>query len=151
MGTPYGGFNDEIRQMVLEACDETEVLDQPAEDSLAEVKEQLETTMGREISDKEAVSYRLYPKVWLDFQKHNQVYGETERVPTDIFFYGIEENKEIEIEIEPGKTLYISLSGMTQPDDQGLRRLFFQLNGFPRALEIEDESASSNAVKEGKG
>ena len=41
MGTPYGGFNDEIRQMVLEACDETEVLDQPAEDSLAEVKEQL--------------------------------------------------------------------------------------------------------------
>ena len=59
-------------------------------------------------------------------------------------------NREVEIELEPGKTLYVSLSGITEPNEDGKRRLFFQLNGFPRALEIEDESVLDKTTRREK-
>ncbi len=150
MGVPYGGFNEEIRSLVLASYQNTDNAVTKAEDSLAEVKEILEKKLGHTISDRDAISYRLYPKVWLNYVNHLQEYGSIERVPTDIFFYGIEPNKEIAIEIEPGKTLYISLSGMAPPDNHGIRRLFFQLNGFPRALEVEDSSVATESKKREK-
>ena len=57
-----------------------------------------------------------------------------------VFFYGLKPNREIEVEIEPGKTLIISISGVSQPNADGIRRVFFQLNGFPRTLEVMDEA-----------
>ena len=150
MGVPYGGFNTEVQDIVLGKHKDLTSIAAVDDDSLSVTKEELETKIGRPITEREAISYRLYPKVWLDYTKHVKEYGAIEKVPTDIFFYGIEPNKEIEIHIEPGKTLYISLSGITEPDTNGNRRLFFQLNGFPRALEIVDETATSSSISREK-
>jgi pyruvate carboxylase len=39
---------------------------------------------------------------------------------------------------------------MTDPDEKGMRRVFFQLNGFPRALEVFDEGAKNSSVSREK-
>lgn len=151
MGIPYGGFNEEVRKMVLgDNPPEPQAPDVPQGDSLEKARSELSRILERNASDREVLSYRLYPKVYREFVEHEKKYGGVEKVPTNIFFYGLEVNKEVEIDIEPGKTLYISLSGMTEPDDDGIRRLFFQLNGFPRALEIADENFSTSSSKREK-
>ena len=66
----------------------------------------------------------------MDYFKHKTQYGRVDQLPTEVFFYGLEENKELEVDLEPGKTLIISLTGMTKADESGMRKLFFQLNGF---------------------
>lgn len=151
MGIPYGGFNEEVRCMVL---GENPPPPSPPEiekdDSLDKARTEVEEILGKKASDRDAISYRLYPKVWLEFIQHKEEFGDVSKIPTENFFYGLEANKEVEIELEKGKTLYISLSGMTQPNENGLRRLFFQLNGFPRALEIEDESFGGTTTKREK-
>ncbi|SME89085.1 pyruvate carboxylase [Pseudobacteriovorax antillogorgiicola] len=151
MGVPYGGFNEEVRAMVLGDNPPPPCAPPVAnDDSLEKARQELESKFKRSMSDRDVLSYRLYPKVWQDFMQHKEQYGRVEKVPTDLFFYGLEPNREVEIELEMGKTLYVSLSGMTEPNEQGIRRLFFQLNGFPRALEIEDESANQGSTKREK-
>ena len=54
------------------------------------------------------------------------------------------------MDLEPGKTLIISLTGMTKADESGMRKLFFQLNGFPRVIEIKDKLATSDTIEREK-
>jgi pyruvate carboxylase len=151
MGIPYGGFNEELREMILGVNppppSKPESNDQ---DDLEASRVKLAEIIGFTPNDQQVISYKLYPKVWLDFFHHEKTYGKVDRIPTDVFFYGLKPNEEIEIELEPGKTLIISVSGITEPDSNGARRVFFQLNGFPRALEIMDESVSNAKEKRQK-
>ncbi|MEZ4982312.1 MAG: hypothetical protein R2769_12135 [Saprospiraceae bacterium] len=50
------------------------------------------------------------------------------------------------VEIEPGKTISIKYLNMTEPNDQGVRLVFFRLNGQTRSVQIKDEKASTNIV-----
>jgi pyruvate carboxylase len=60
-----------------------------------------------------------------------------------VFFYRLPTNHEIDIELEPGKTLIISISGVTKPDQNEIRHIFFQLNAYPRTMEILDEALAA--------
>lgn len=141
MGIPYGGFEPEIRELVLgENPPEPQLPSSDENDNIETARKELKDIIQAEPSDHDVISYRLYPKVWLDYHKHTTTYGKVEGLPTHVFFYGLPQNQEIEVELESGKTLIISLSGMTEPDDNGIRRVFFQLNGFPRALEVIDKN-----------
>src|SRR5690606_3852091 len=84
-----------------------------------------------------------YPKVFKDFLKHRREYGKVDFLTTPVFFYGLKEGREIETDLEPGKTLVISLRGMSAPDGNGYRTIFYDLNGFPREIEILDQSVAS--------
>lgn len=144
MGVPYGGFPEEVRKLVLgELAPPPQKLEITDQDTLVSVKKELEQQYPNlYIEEKDVISYRLYPKVWKDFQNSRKLYGDTQGLPTEIFFYGAQVNQEFEVELEPGKTLILSLSGITDPDENATRRVFFQLNGFPRAIEIKDEKLS---------
>ncbi len=43
-------------------------------------------------------------------------------------------------DLEPGKTLVITLRGLSDVDAEGKRTVFFDLNGYPRAITIKDDS-----------
>ena len=151
MGVPYGGFNDELRAMVL--GDNPPAPEKPplaVDDSFDKAKAELALLLDKTPSDTQVLSYRLYPKVYKDYLSHMREFGAVENVPTDVFFNGLDLNREIEIELEPGKTLIVSLSGITDPDMDGKRRVFFQLNGFPRNLEVIDESITGVTKKRSK-
>jgi pyruvate carboxylase len=56
--------------------------------------------------------------------------------------------QEITVEIEPGKSLIIKFIAVGEPDLEGTRPVFFELNGVPRQVRVHDKSLK--AVKESR-
>jgi pyruvate carboxylase len=80
----------------------------------------------------------MYPKVFADFAAYQKKYGDVSPVPTDVKFYGLRKGEETEVEIEKGKTLFIRLQAVSEPNERGMRTLYFDLNGHPREVEVLD-------------
>ena len=142
MGIPYGGFPEDIRKKVLGS--NLEIQEKPEHDpsdTFHKAKKDLTGILGDRPTDQQVLSYRLYPKVYKEFMNHLDEYGRVDNLPTQTFLYGLQSNSEIQVQLEEGKTLLIRLNGFSEPDHKGNRRMFFELNGFPRELEIQDESA----------
>jgi pyruvate carboxylase len=91
------------------------------------------------------MSYLMYPDVFAKFADARAQYGELEVLPTPQFFYGLQETDEVTVELEPGKTLVIRLLTVGEPRPDGMRTVFFELNGQPREVEVRDKSAKAAA------
>ena len=120
----------------------------PAVD-LDAAKTELGETLEREISDRELASWLMYPKVFTDFDAAMDQYGPTSTLPTPVYFYGLDAGEEIFIEIEKGKTLVVRCLAVGEPNDKGMVRVFFELNGQPRSVTVPDRAhgASGKAAR----
>jgi pyruvate carboxylase len=87
----------------------------------------------------------MYPKVFRDFAEHQSHYGDVSKLPTPVFFYGLAEHEEATVDLEPGKSLIMTLQGQTEVPSDGEIKIFFELNGQPRTVRI------AKAAVEGKG
>lgn len=148
MGQPPGGFPTAIKERVLLGKEEFngrpgETL--PAAD-FEKAAEEVEEFLGHKPTEREVVTYLLYPKVYKDFVTHCHAYSDTSVLPTPNFFYGLLEGEEIAVDIERGKTLIIKYlaTGNAHPD--GTRTVFFELNGQPREIMVTDHSLESDIV-----
>ena len=83
----------------------------------------------------DVLSYLMYPQVFLDYQKHVRSYDNTSVLPTPAFFYGLQSGEEINVEIEPGKTLIVRYLTTGEAREDGTRTVFFELNGQPREVD----------------
>jgi pyruvate carboxylase len=110
-------------------------------------REKAAELLGRPATDRDALSYLIYPRVFPDLAAHEVAYSDTSILPTSIFFHGPEPGAEGLIEIEPGKTLIVKLLAVGEPHADGKRTVFFELNGQPREVEVVDRSLAS-AVRE---
>ena len=54
----------------------------------------------------------------------------------------MENSQEISVEIDPGKTLEIRLQAVCEVNEEGDRKVFFELNGQPRIIRIPDQNIS---------
>ncbi|RIK77638.1 MAG: pyruvate carboxylase [Planctomycetota bacterium] len=152
MGQPVGGFPKKIRDRILR--DRKPVRGRPGASlppaDFREAANTVEGFMHRKPSDRDVVTYLLYPKVFRDFIHHQQKYSDTSDLPTPVFFYGIETSEEVAVDIEPGKTLIIKFLTIGDPHPDGSRTVFFELNGQPRDLTVVDESLEADAPKRAK-
>ncbi len=144
MGQPMGGFNKELQKIVLKGeepitCRPGELL--PPED-FEKIKANLKEKYKFEPTDKDAVSYALYPDVFEGFIKYVQEYGDLSRMGSDVFFHGLYEGETSEIEIAEGKTLIVQLLEIGKLDNQGNRTLIFEVNGNRREIKIKDKVSS---------
>jgi pyruvate carboxylase len=80
----------------------------------------------------------MYPKVFTEFAAANDMYGPTSALPTPVYFYGLKVGDEIFVEIEKGKTLVIRCLALGEANEQGMVRVFFELNGQPRSIAVPD-------------
>ncbi len=55
-------------------------------------------------------------------------------------------DEEIKVEIEPGKTLIVKLISVAEPAKDGMRKVYFELNGMPREVAIKDKLVKSAAA-----
>ncbi|TXI13004.1 MAG: pyruvate carboxylase [Polynucleobacter sp.] len=148
MGYPADGFPKALGKKILKdkvAIDGRAGAHLPPTD-LEGTKKQVEEKINRHISDTELASYLMYPKVFTTFADHYKHNGDVSLLPTPVFFYGLNTGEEIAIEIDPGKTLVIRLQGTTPVDEEGIVRVFFELNGQPRTVKVKKIGATATKV-----
>ncbi|MFK7854675.1 MAG: pyruvate carboxylase [Granulosicoccus sp.] len=134
------GFPEAIQAKILKGeapLNERAGAMMPAAD-LAAIRSSIEETVQRPISDNELASFNMYPKVFTDFAAAQDLYGPTSVLPTLVYFYGVNVGDEIFVEIEKGKTLVIRCVAFGEVNDQGMIRVFFELNGQPRSIAVPD-------------
>lgn len=142
LGQPAGGWPEALQKKVLKGEKSLAVrpgaLLKPAD--LDAEKKQAEEVAGRVISETEFASYLMYPKVFADFVRAHELYGPVSILPTPVYFYGLDREKEIIIEIEKGKSLVVRNIAFSEADKQGMVTVFFELNGQPRRIRVPDRS-----------
>ena len=144
MGQPEGGFPEKLQKLVLHGkepitCRPGELL--PDEDFDA-IKKTLKEEQGLEGTEKEALSYALYPKVFEDYLKSLDKEGNFRLMGSDIFFHGLSEGETCEVKIAEGKELVVRLSDVREADEEGFRNMVFEVNGNRSAVKIKDQAAT---------
>ncbi len=152
LGQPPGGWPEALQAKVLngEAADTSRPGEHLPPTDLEAVREEAEKKIGRKLDDDDLASYLMYPKVFVDFAEHRRHYGDVSILPTPVFFFGLEPEEEIAVDIEPGKTLIIRLLAVGDADAEGMRRMFFELNGQPRTVAVADASINATVVSNRK-
>ena len=142
LGEPEGGWPERMQQVVLGGAKPK--VGRPGEHLAPVDFEQttaaLEKKLGHRISHTDLLSYLMYPDVFVKFARARSSYGNVDVLPTPQFFYGLEEGEEIPIEIEPGKVLIVKFLTLSDPQPDGTRTVFYELNGQPREVSIRDLS-----------
>lgn len=152
LGQPVGGFPEKIQKLVLK--DEKPFTERPNahlepinfDKELSEFKKTFQDGMGRELNMTDFLSYKLYPKVFIDAYNHHKDYGNVISIPTKNFFYGMEIGEEISVEMDKGKTLLIQLISVGEANEDGMATIFFKINGQTRAVQVQDKSIQVEKV-----
>ena len=139
MGYPADGFPAALQKKILKgkAPIEGRVGAHLPDVDLEATRATAEKAVGRHIDDNDLASYLMYPKVFAEFAEHQRHYGNVSVLPTPVFFYGLHEKEEVAVDIDPGKTLVIQLTGRQDDDAEGVAHLFFELNGQPRPMHVD--------------
>src|SRR5262249_2970288 len=122
IGYPEGGFPEDLQRVVLKNRKPyvgrmgAQLPPVDFDTKATEVRAKI----GQQPSDKDVLSYLMYPKVFTDFTAFRKKYSDVSVVSTPAFFYGMEPGEEAAFTIEQGKTLFIKFIARTEPDIQGM-------------------------------
>jgi pyruvate carboxylase len=153
LGQPYQGFPKQLQEIILKG--ETAYEGRP-NDNLAPIDFDKDfAAFEAKFPENESgfldyLSYKMYPKVYEDYYKNQALYGDLSAMPTPAFFYGLKQDEEIMITIEPGKTIIVKYLYMSDPDESGLRNITFELNGQARRLKILDKNIKVERAQHAK-
>lgn len=147
MGQPYGGFPKKLQKIVLkdiEPLTERPGKLLPPEDLEGIKKHLIEKyhyeDKSEEVMAQKAISYALYPKVYEDYCEHFEMYNDVTRLESHVYFYGLRKGEETYLKIGEGKELLIKYLEQSDPDENGIRTLSFQVNGSIRTVKIQDHN-----------
>ncbi len=156
LGFPPDGFPEALSRKVLR-CDSGHPIEpRPPEpyrpgDRLPAVdfdaaRQDAAKAAGHRVDDDELASWLMYPKVWREYDEHRRTFGDVSALPTQTFFYGMREREEVAIDLERGKTLIVAMQGTAPAEEEGVVRVFFELNGQPRTMRV-DKAGAARAVR----
>lgn len=149
IGQPAGGMNKELQKIVLKGRDF--ITDRPGnhiepydfEQSREELKDLISE---RDINDRVLLSNALYPKVYKDYLRFYEEYNDIGVIETPTFFYGLDLNEQIIVDLEPGKSLLIELTSVGPLREGGFRTVYFDLNGLPQEVEVQDRNVEGTVM-----
>ena len=152
LGQPPGGFPPALQAKILKGAEPmtTRPGAHLAPVDLAATEKEVEAKIHRSLREGELMSYLMYPKVFTDHAAHRREFGPVEVLPTPIFFYGMQPGDETLVDLERGKTMVLRCLAISEPDDEGQVRVFFELNGQPRTVRIQDRAAEATAIRHEK-
>src|SRR5690625_4193656 len=115
IGQPVGGMDKELKKIILKGRDY--ITDRPGKHidpyDFDQAKEELKQIIPeRDIDNKSLLSYALYPKVYKDYLRFFEEYNKIQVIETPSFFYGLELNEKIMVDLEQGKSLLIELTSI---------------------------------------
>ena len=145
LGQPHGGFPEPLRTKVLRGKERIEGRPGaalPALD-LAALRASLVEEHGDVIRDHDVMSAAMYPEVFREYRRFRTKNGDVSVLPTRHFLAPLQKGEELLFDIEKGKTLVVVLRAVGELDEDGNRRVYFELNGQPRAVSVVDRSAKA--------
>ena len=147
MGQPEGGFPQDIQKVVLKGkkaitCRPGELL--PPED-FEGIRKKLQEELGLEGTDREVISYAIYPKVFEDYVKSIRKEGSFRYMGSDIFFHSLAEGETCEVKLGEGRVLIVRLQEVRAVDNDGMREAIFEVNGNRRIIKIKDKTVTVNS------
>lgn len=149
LGQPYQGFPQELQRIILKG--RKPITTRPGEllepVDFKELRDTLFHQLGRQVTSFDLITSALYPKVFHDYHRFTEQYGDMSVLDTPTFFFGMRLGEEIEVEIEQGKTLIVKLVSIGEAQLDGTRTVYFELNGQPREVVIQDHSIKATVVK----
>jgi pyruvate carboxylase len=156
LGQPTGGFPKKLQKIILKNKKpyrnrpnaHLEPIDFDVEYEVFRKKFQKGFT--RDIEFEDFLSYSLYPKVFEEAHEKHKLYGSLATIPTKNFFYGLKRREEGLIELEPGKTIVVKLLSVSSANEEGIRIVFFKVNGENRYVEVKDKSLKIKSVEHKK-
>ena len=147
LGQPKGGWPKAVQKIVLGK--QKSMKGRPGASAskidLKKEKVSLVKQFGKHCTDDDLFCSVMYPQVFKEFQDFKKKYGDVSVLPTLAYFHGLEPGEEISITIEEGKTLFIKLLHVGEPDEKGVRSLTFELNGKARTTLVQDKSVKGDA------
>ncbi len=114
------------------------------------VRSELESKLKRKPTEDDIWSYLMYPDVFLKYADFRRSYGDVSRLPTSAYYYGLQIKEEINVDLEAGKTLFIRLHNITEPDPNGQQTAIFELNGYPRHTAVTNKILAKDTVTRAK-
>lgn len=148
LGQPTGGFPPKVRDIILKgrpfSTERPGARKAPMD--FAAIREQVQSYLPWEAKEEDVMSHIMYPKVHEEFIQKQIRYGDTSKFDTMSFFHGMRQGEAVSVELEEGKILFIRLSQIGDADSQGRRTLYFELNGQPREIIVQDHSSGKTAV-----
>ncbi|KAF5515522.1 Pyruvate carboxylase [Colletotrichum siamense] len=153
MGQPYGGFPEPLRSNALRGRRKLDkrpgLFLEPVD--FAKVKRDLHKKFGGPITECDIAAYVMYPKVFEDYKKFIQKYGDLSVLPTKYFLSRPEIGEEFHVELEKGKVLILKLLAIGPlSENTGQREVFYEMNGEVRQVTVDDNKASVENVSRPK-
>ncbi len=136
LGQPPGGFPEPLRTNALKGR-------RPSAKPTALTDEQL-VALDDPTQVRATLSQLLFPKPYQSLKDHLETYGELFRLPTRLFWYGMGVgDQDVRIGLGKGVQLLAGLEAIGEPDERGMRRVVFRLNGQLRPLDVLDNSVEA--------
>jgi pyruvate carboxylase len=144
LGFPPGGFPKKIQELILK--DEKPLNDLPGK-NLPPVEfdkefRKFKQKFGKQWSFLDFLSWKFYPGVFENYYKHCKDFGNVSVIPTTAFFFGMKNNEELLVQLTHGKTLMVKMLYISDADENGMRAVYFKLNGQTRNIEVKDHSVA---------
>lgn len=145
LGQPEGGFPKNLQKIILKNIEP--YTDRPNA-HLTPIDFEKDITQfyekfGKHFTELDYLSWKFYPKVFEEYAKNFELYGNVSFVPTPVFFYGLKPDEECVIEIDKGKTLLVKYLYTSPANENGIRTVYFKLNGQTRSVEVQDKNLQS--------
>lgn len=139
LGQNPGGFPAELSRLILK---DTKPYSGRPNEHLEPVDfevdfENFKQKFGQDYQFTDFLSWCFYPKVFEDYAKKRELFGDLYHLPTPAFFFGLKLGEEILIELAPGKNILVRLINLVNEED-GKKLVFFRLNGQTRSIEVVD-------------
>ncbi|KIX06573.1 pyruvate carboxylase [Rhinocladiella mackenziei CBS 650.93] len=144
MGQPYGGFPEPLRSDALRGRRKMDkrpgLYLEPVD--FAKVRKDLKERFNTS-AETDVASFVMYPKVFEDYRKFVNKYGDLSVLPTKYFLNRPEIGEEFNVELEKGKVLILKLLAVGPlSETTGQREVFYEVNGEVRQVTIDDTQAA---------
>lgn len=152
MGQPYGGFPEPLRTDALRGRRKLDARPGLSLEPIdfAKVRRELSKKFGK-VTDCDIASYVMYPKVFEDYKKFTNRFGDLSVLPTKYFLSKPDIGEEFHVELEKGKVLILKLLAVGPlSDNTGMREVFYEMNGEVRQVTVEDTAAAVENVSRPK-
>ena len=144
LGQPTGGFPPALQAKVL--GDQPALSGRPGESlppiDLEAARAALAEQLKEEVTNFDLASHLMYPDLFRDYAEHEREFGDVSILPTHVFFHGLDSGEETVLTFEDQRQAIIRYLATSDPDEEGMRRVFFEVNGQPQTVILRDNTLS---------